>query len=333
MIKNTLTIISLSTLLFIGCADKSKVLPLTQQELPSWFTKTPQSTSSVLYSTGEGVSKKDATTNALNNMASTLSVVIESKFQSSTQADDTNGLKSYTKTVKNNVTATVKKLRISNYKIEKYKKIGFHKHIILVSANKSKIFSSLKDEVDKKINFFQQQETTYKKTNLLKQLTFYKKASKDIKELTYKSIILKVLRPSFNDAYISQAILHFQNRYTQLKTNISFDIYAKKDAKSLKPVIEDSLNSYGLKLSKVSNKYHLTLSIKEKILYTRAYGFTLARTTIVINVTNRHHQTISTKQLNIVGQSTQGKKVAKEAVVQNLKLLIEEKGIESIIEL
>jgi hypothetical protein len=53
----------------------------------------------------------------------------------------------------------------------------------------------------------------------------------------------------------------------------------------------------------------------------------------VINVTNRHHQTISTKQLNIVGQSTQGKKVAKEAVVQNLKLLIEEKGIESIIEL
>ena len=334
MTTKLLNFFFLATIFLSGCASHEKpTISVQEKQIPKWYLNPPASTSSTLYSIGEGSSKKDAIANALSDMVATLSISIQSEFKSSSHTHNYNGIESYSKDTQSSLQATVKKIRVSNYKVINYEKMGFRKYLVLISSSKMEIFNSLKDEVDKKIDFYKNQENTYASTNVLKQLTFYKNASAGVQNLVYKSLILKILNPSFNDKYILKSIAHFQNKYTQLKSQISFEVSSNSGGRFLVSVVKDALNSEGLKFSSTRNRYHLYLSINSNIIYTRTYGFILARSVVVIKVKDYKHQTISTKQLNIQGQSTQGRAVAKESVARNLKSLIKEKGIKVIIDL
>jgi hypothetical protein len=334
-VLSTITKISLLIVLFLtGCGGTPKpTISVKEKATPKWFLNPPQSTSSTLYSIGEGESRQDAISDALNNMVSTLSVSIKSQFQSSSKTANYNGIETYSKHTKNNITANVKELRISNYKILNSEKLAFDSYIVLISANKADIFNSLKDEVDKKLSLLSSQEKAEVSDTALNQLKFYKNATKEANNLLYKSVILKVLNPSFNDNYIVKAIAHYQNAYTKIRGKISFTIGSNQTANDLKPVIKDALNSNNLKVASGSGKYHFDLFIASHINYSYAYGFIIARAAITITVTDYKKETISTKKLNITGQSTQSKKIAKEDIAYKLSNLIKKSGIKTILDI
>jgi len=331
-IQARLLLFILLAITFNACGGTPKpMVSVKPKEIPSWFMKPPKSTSSTLYSIGEGSDKKDALANALNNMVATLSVSIESSFKSTSSTENINGVESYTKRTNNNINATVKKIRISNYTIVNSEKLGFNKYLILIRAEKIDIFNSLKNEVDQQLALLRSEESNIKSSNVLEQLKFYKNASTKTESLLYQAIIMKVLNPSFDDTYINKAVAHYKNRYTTIRDQISFSIRSDKEAKNLVSVIKEALNSKGLKNSSKQDKYHLNLFISAKIVYANAYDFTIARTTVVISVKDYKKRTISTKQLHINGQSTQGKKVAKENIAYKLSQLIKNNGIKAII--
>ncbi len=70
-----------ASLLFFGCASK-EVESVQKKELPSWYLNPPKTTQTTLYALGEGEDTQEAIKNALNMMASTLSVSISSQFDS-----------------------------------------------------------------------------------------------------------------------------------------------------------------------------------------------------------------------------------------------------------
>ena len=329
--------ISFLTIVFIvlfstGCAKSAKpTVDFHEKKIPSWFLNPPQSTQEVLYSTGEGEDQKEAVVHALDAMVQTLSVSLESQFQSNSSTHNVNGFESYSKETHNNVMTHVKEIRITNYKVIKYEKLAFNKYVVLIQATKKAIFQSLKDEVNKKISLINAQKKSFAKTSVLERLQFYKRSIKESKDLIYKSIILKALMPNFKDNYIVEFVSNLKNNYTILKEKISFSLKGDRNSKNLLPVLKDAITSHGFKVNKVSNKYHLKMFVKSRVIYSRTYGFYIARSSITIDVKDFKNQTISTKQLNLIGQSTFSKNGAKEDLAFKLKTYIQTNKVQSII--
>ena len=314
-------------ILFVGCSSQKIEIDVPIKKEPIWFKSPPMSTDITLYSVSEGINKQDAINHALNEILSTLSISIDSKFKTFSYSKVLNGIETYNEQRSSSLRTEVKKIRISNYKILHYEKIAFHKHIVLVSLNKLQLFNTIKDEVDKKIAYFKKQEISYKSTNLLKQLCFYEDISIKMEDLIYKSIILKVLNKSFKSDYIIDDVVYFKNRYTTLKSKISFSIINSKNSNYLIPLISDTINSYGLKIAPIEDKYHLNLYLDSSIIYTKTYGFILAKSLINITIKNFKNQIISTKQLHINAQAIQKKELAKVSIIYNLKNFIDKDSI------
>jgi hypothetical protein len=75
--------------------------------------------------------KKEAVVNALNEIISTLSVSVESEYNSNTTVNNNNGFENYSQNTQEKIKSKVKDLRISNYQILNYEKIGFNKYAVL----------------------------------------------------------------------------------------------------------------------------------------------------------------------------------------------------------
>ena len=316
---------------FNACSKEPKVtIDFHEKKVPQWFLEPPISTSSSLYATADGSDKKTAIVNALNNIASTLSVSIQSEFQNSLESITINGVENLNQKSYSNVLASVKNIRISNYKVLKYEKLSYNRTVVLIVANKKDIFDSIKDEIDKRIKLTKSQERNYKNANPLNRLKFYKDAINNNDTLIYKSIILKILNHNFNDTYIVNFVSHFKTSYQKLKNSITFTLRSDKNSRNLVPVLKDCITNSGFRVISRSGKNHFDLTIRSKIIYNYAYGFNIARATITIKLRHKN-QVVSTKQLFINGQATQGNKVAKENIAYKLKDLLNKKSLKAII--
>ena len=112
-IKFFITAVLFSLLFLSGCGTQKSVDVTPKTVASDWYTNPPVSTDTILYAVGEAQNKDEAIKNALNNMASTLSVSIASQFNSKELVQE--GTKSsYQSTVSNAVQSEVKKRRISH---------------------------------------------------------------------------------------------------------------------------------------------------------------------------------------------------------------------------
>lgn len=313
-------------LLFNGCASNPTV-DIKQKPLPQWIMNPPQSDSSTLYGIGEGKNKQDALNNALNEMVATLSVSLASQFNTTTKINNFNGIESYSQETESNIQSKVKELRISNYELLQYEKIGFNKYAVLVKAQKKALFNTLKDEVDKKILLLKNQENSLVSADVLKKLQFYKNASLNGDDLVYRSLIMKVLENAFHDDYIIKEVQHYKNNFTTLQSKISFSVNSDDASTNLIPAIKEALSSKGFKITNLKSDYHLNVNISSLTIEATSYGFHLARSAIEITIKDNKNQTLSTKKLNITGQSTQGYQIAKENIAYKLQEYIHKDGI------
>ncbi len=304
-------------LLFVGCS-KLPTVEVAQKPQPAWMTNPPSDASS-LYGVGEGTDKENALANALNSIASTLSVSVKSKLTSDTRAYNYNGVENYTRDDEQKIALHVKEIRLSNYEILESEKIGFNSYATLVKSDKSALFNSLKDETDKTIALLKNDESTNKSANVLEQFYFYENASYISDDLLYKSLVLKVLKPSFDDGYILSEISSLKKSFSTLKSNITFSVTADGESQNLIDPFKSILSDRGFAIAQKEDKYHLHVSITSNTIFTRAYGFNLARSAINIDVRDNKNQIVLSKKVDIIGQSSQGNEVAKQDVAIKFK--------------
>jgi hypothetical protein len=86
-----------------------------------------------------------------------------------------------------------------------------------------------------------------------------------------------------------------------------------------------------LQIKNAQGAMHFNITITSKIEKANAYGFTLARSAISINVKDHRGVIVGSNKLNIIGQSTQGYAIAKENVAIKLQAMVEKEGIEKVL--
>ena len=317
-------------LIFSGCSSKKRVVA-EAKTLPSWYVNQTKSDRNTLYSVGEGEDKASAIANALSNMASTLSVSIESDFNTKSVVRD-GMVSSIQRDSTSEIHSKVKKIRISDYQIIHAEEFGFLRYLVAVKSDKYKLFISLDKELSQNFSIIQRKYEEAEEFNTLKKLSIYKKAKESLEDVKNTLIVMHSLNPGFNDtAYLSK-VLEIENRYESLLSKITFSIDANDDAKNLMASVANGLSLQKYKIiNKPAGKNHFTIRIVSSTSQAKSYGFNLARSAISITVKDNDATVIGSNKLNITGQSTQGYAIAKENVSVKLNTAILENGIANII--
>ncbi len=329
-IKFFATVILSGMILFSGCGTQKRLDTPVKKSVPSWYVNQPGTTSTTLYSVGEGQDKEAAVMNALGNMVSTLSVSFSSQYSSKEVIEE--GVKNTRQlTASSEIQSDVKKIRISNYELLEHKELGFRQHIVLIKSDKQKLFNSLKSELEQKFDLIDKEKDALSRYHALKQLLFYKKAKMDISDVPNTLVVMNVLNDSFDGRPYLTKVSSVNSQYDRLLSEISFSVKSNGDAKGLESSIINGLNDEKLQVRYATGKKHFILTVTSKTQEASSHGFTIARTSIDISVRDYRGSVIGSNKLNLIGQSTQGYEIAKESVAVKLNEMIKKEGISKVI--
>jgi len=324
-------LISLFIALFLlsGCGSQKRVV-IEQKKLPVWYENPTRTTLNTLYSIGEGENKKEAIINALNSIASTLSVYISSEFNTKSISKE-GDIENYNSISTSEINSKVKKIRISNYEIINSKDFGFERYLVEIKVDKQKLFDSLNQELNQKFKIIESKYEDAQNYDAIKQLSIYKNSKESSAYMQNILLVMRGLNSDFNtDDYIKK-LQKLDTKYEKLLSKISFSIASNDDAKVLETAIADGLSSKKYSINNSFDKNHFKIFISSSSVKTRAYGFDLLRSTIFISTKDNFGTIIGSNKINITGQSTGGYLVAKENVAIKLNAMIKKEGIENIL--
>jgi len=329
--KYIVSIILIIGMLFIGCGS-TKQIEVVPQALPSWYTMPPHSDAENLYALGDGKSKKEALTNALNNLLATLSVSLSSSYNAKTVVrEGTHTTTTQDATYENEVHAEVQKIRISNYEVLQEKKLGFNHYATLVRVEKDNLFVALKSDIDQKFSIFNHLYNSKATKYPLEKLKSYRNFIKEFQNIQNTLSVMSVLHPQFNQKHYIEKMAYIKKQSDDLHNAITFSFVATREAKKLLPVLSMGLSDAHYRIKNKKDKYHFTIYISLKIAYASSYGFHLARGVITVVTKDFHSVNIGTQTYNITGQSSQTKTIAKQDIAKRFAQLIKKKGIEKVL--
>lgn len=327
--RKLLSFVTVLGLLLAGCGATKEIEPAAKKELPSWYQAPPVSNSMTLYSIGEGKDKKEAIANALNYMASTLSISISSTYRAKTKVKE--GLvNSQEGEYNSDISSDVKKIRISNYEVMQAKSLGFKRYAVLIRSDKHKLFTSLQQELDQTISLAHSKEKNLSADPLGKYL-FYKELTKQFESLPNTLVIMKELNSGFNSAKYLQTINEVDKKYKYYQSNISFSVTS--NVKNLNTPIEKALSKRSFRVNNSTTKMHYKVSVDTSVTKANAYGFTLARAELHIVTRNYKGVSVASNILHLVGQSSQGYSVALQDLVRQLNDKIQKDGLDKVLNL
>jgi hypothetical protein len=327
--KKTLLLVVLSVMVFFGCGSQKRIV-VNQKTYPSWYENPPRSSGDVMYEVGEGSTKQDAINNALSMMVATLSVSIESKYRSKT-VENQGVVENFQKTVSNEITSDVKKIRISHYELINSEAFGFKKYLVLIRSDKKRLFESLEHELDQRFSMIDKQRTNVASENTLKQVAFYQQTLSHLEDVPDTLTVMHVLNASFEGNRYLDKIASIKAETSKLLYALSFSIKTNVQAKNLAAPIRNGLSIKQYQINDTLDKNHFIIVVNSSVEKAQAYGFTLARTAIAINVKDHKGTIIGSNKLNIIGQSTQGYGIAQENVAIKFNTMIEDEGIEKVL--
>lgn len=313
-----------------GCSSKQES-HLLKKELPSWYVSPPKDSKTTLYATGEGRDRKEAVADALNLLASTLSVSIESQFTLQQNVEE-GSVTSHQQSSQSRIKSVVERVRISNYEIVDSQEFGFKKYIVLIKSEKQKLFESLKNELEQKFSAAQKELEFAKESHALRELEIYKKIKTEFADAQNTLMVMHALQSDFNSlAYLKKA-QSLRSLYDEQLSKISFSIVCDDGSKRLQAPIAEGLGLKKIQIKQKSNKReHFNIEVHSKTKESFAYGFNMASSAIEIVVKDAKDTIIGSNKLNITGQSIHNFEMAQESVAMKLDEMIKKDGIGKVI--
>lgn len=318
----------LGTIILTGCGAKKEAAEV-QKAPPSWYLNPPKSTASTLYAIGEGEDRDEALKNALNMMASTLSVSISSQYDSKKVVQE--GLvNTHQSTVVSSTQSDLKKIRISSYELMESHKLGFNNYTVLIRSDKQKLFDSLKHEIEQKFALVDSRIESLTLHNALQRLNGYKKIKDKIKDVPDTIVVMNVLNSSYSGREYLHRMERINSSYEKLLSNISVEIECNGDSKVLEAPIREGFFAKGVEIKNSKGSMHFRVAVDSNVKEASSYGFTLARYAIDISIKDYKGSVVASSKLNIIGSSAQGYDVAKEDAAIKLDEMIKKDGIDKI---
>ncbi|NPA54922.1 MAG: hypothetical protein GXO40_00990 [Epsilonproteobacteria bacterium] len=281
-------------MLFYGCVS----IPISY---PKWVTTIKPDTIRYYYATAEGYTQKEAIENALDAIASKISVTINSSYQSSLVVINDK----YTKTIQNTILANVKNIEFVDYKILKSQKIG-DKYFVLISVDRIKNAQAIIDKIKLHIHNYQ---LALQKKNF----KIYLRILKQLKTDLAQCFIAKSL---YNSADVNLTIAKLMDLQSQIHTflnSLSFTI--KSPYPQLNSIIKEVLTKQGFN---ISNHGNTIITLQARIKKYKLIDYYIYQEDIDIKMYYKH-KLISLDTLSVAGKSVINYQQAKENMLINFR--------------
>ena len=275
--------------LFTGCLPKKNV----EVDYPTWYNQIQKDSLMYLYGVGESETKKGATAIALNEVASKITVEIESSYSINTQMSGTK----YTKSIKRNIKNNIKKIEFTNYKIIKEKVLNNNRYVVLVQVDRLDLASALKIKIDNKIKKFRSIVST-KYSNFTHKLKELKKIQKSIESLKSDIFILNSLDEMMNIKPLLKSLEKIESKIESIKNKTTINVKSDNNDDYAK-VLSSIITKEGFSI--VSNNATLNITIKSKEQKINSMGNKIIKASLEIVVLDKNKKQILGKKRFITG--------------------------------
>lgn len=316
-----------------GCGGGSVPQPEAEEmAMPAWYTNPPANNPIYLYGLGDGMTNDQAVKNALDNLASRLSVTVQSTYEVNTKIQKGYS-ESFSQSSERNLKSEVSKIRISNYEIDKSQKLAPGHYAVLIRSDKEKFYDSLVKEMDIKIKALEDRRAGNQDANIIKKTYFYQDAVNETAEFMPTLLVLNTLSETFDDSKYLKTIGTLNNEFEAIKKAINFVISGDAESKNMGETIRVALTDSGFKVVGAGAKNADTVFVKlsTRSEQSEAMGFIVAKMTTNIEVTTADGKVVGGNKLNINGQSPQSYELAKENASKKLSKMIEKEGMNKIL--
>jgi hypothetical protein len=275
-------LISLIMILTIGCVGTPSY--------PDWSMQIPTDTQRYIYGMREGLTKDEAITNALNEIASKIHISIESNSSVNINIRTTKNQEEYTTDRRQTTNNYVEKIEFSNYKIKKEKRVSKDRYIVLVQIDKILNAKLLLNKIDMDIEKYQQLLSSNDE-NPINRIKTYQNARDKIRKrnLLDCSIVSKLMPNTAIDNRVSK-LLKIAQEMKSYQSNILFSISGNN--KAYQDVLKKEIAKKGFRVSNKDANIVISMQIQEKKI--TVLGNKILKSTIKLNVISGG---------NIIGQS------------------------------
>ncbi len=329
---------SLSSLLFVvlvGCTGGSNspsIANANTDKLPTWYLNTQQSDNQYYYGVGEGSSKSEAKINALNQIASEISISISSSMEINKELS----ADSYSKKIQKNTKASVDKIKFTNVKIIENAQAN-SKIYSYVKVNRNTLFNAQKDLVDSKVDKVNLMWADIKANGIFKLIMNNKKLNNTIGDIYATLPILKAINSKFDKSDYINKLSKIDKDAKNMFSTASVYITGNKGSEPFVTVVKQHISSLGLNIvttkQNVNNNDLLVIYVeknaKKKNVKTsdpRLRGASFADMTIILKTLNASNKILAQNSIKVINISKNSYKDA-TAKTQKFERIIKKNGI------
>lgn len=296
-----------------GCVGTSTP---TASELPKWYLNPPMSNPAFYYGVGEGSSLDAAKSNALAQVAGTISTSVSSDLE--INVNTSNGM--VDENIVSKTKSSIQKIKFTGVSVVE-NSVARDKFYTLLKVDRGVLFASQKAQLDKSYKSMNSLYESSKKTNILQLLKNTKEIKSLADEVNVKLPILKAISADFNKAKYEKDIIDILNATRDAKREAM--VYVTHiDAKNEAAVVKKHISSYGMTLigdpSSVKNKNNLlklnvSKTAKKENIKTsdpRLIGASFAKIVVTLDTKDHTNKTLANNRIEVINISKDGYEAA-----------------------
>lgn len=310
------------TILFIAIFNLEAV-----DSIPSWYFN-PPSDDEFFYGIGEGTSLRLAKDEALNDIASRLSITISSKLSKDATQTNFNENTNYQQKVNQNLQSEVKKISFNNFEIVSTANNG-STTLVLLKVNKAQFLREQHDSLKEMLKRFDRLINNEEKKGPVELLQSLYLEEVNIDKCNTIASILKIHGNDYDKSILDKKLETMSIIKNNIKNKIEFIIVADDNSRYVADIIKDRLTALKLKIQKSSVKnansviIYLTTERNDKMLYSSF--MTMVRTNMILK--NNNGDEFYTSSFQYKGSSTLSYNAALQNGSKELQSQIDNIGI------
>lgn len=326
---NLLKIILVVIAIFIFSGCSSSNTPNNEvKNIPSWYLNAPNNNSLYLYGTGEGESLKESKDSALNNLASNLSVDISSEINSyKNSSTNSFGDSSYSKDISQEINIEVKKIKLSNVKVEKSTQIA-NSFFTLIKISRGALFNDRLGEFELLDNFINQKISALSSKSTIEQIKTLQELYPQLNQAKNDAFTLYTINNKFDyKTYVTKYDTNM-NKIALLKDEIIINVSTNEESQFFSDKLIQLLNENSYKTS--NRTFNTTITLSNDIRYSTARGWQIAKVTTTISTVSKGKK-ISSIIIDSVGRSSSTRQNALQSASIHFQKQLNELGLNTII--
>jgi hypothetical protein len=319
---------SICLMMQVFCAGNAE-----SYSLPKWYLNPPKNDQHKLYGVGQGVTVDDATKEALNQIASKLSVTVSSNWEKSERQATASGSSVYTSEINSNLKSQVAEIKFNNYEIVD-NEILDRKTFVLVSVDKDTLLTDKKNEF---LNAHFEIENIYataQNKSIVGKVADLKSLKSKMLHASQLLNMIESLDPTYKTReYFDKYNLYLAGARSAL-SELRICLLSDPESDDLVPIIKEYLNNANITIvtdDREEDKNTVTVTLKTEVKKLQVYGSKMLKLYTKIEVTAFAHDLVASSKIESKGSSMIGFSEAGKAAALDLEAKIKAKGILNVL--